>query len=106
MSMSCLGKAEEAEARELLSDLQNNPVCTVRFDADVPCITVVWKRPATSAQLRFVSERLLELIARHKVSKILGDDTALPLIEAEDQKWLVENWFPRAAQAGLKVAAN
>jgi hypothetical protein len=106
MSMSCLGKAEQVEARKLLSDLQNNPVCAVRFDADVPCVTVVWKRPATSAQLRFVGERLLELIATHKVSKILGDDTALALIEAEDQRWLVENWFPRAAQAGLKVAAN
>jgi hypothetical protein len=104
--MSCLGEAEQAETRDLLSDLQNNPVCSVRFDADVPCVTVIWKRPATSAQLRFVGERLLELIRKHKVAKILGDDTALALIEAEDQKWFAQSWFPRAAAAGLKVAAN
>jgi hypothetical protein len=98
--------AEQAEARTLLADLLNNPVCTVRFDDDVPCVTVIWKRPATSAQLRFIGERLVELIGQHKVSKMLGDDTALPLIEPDDQKWFADDWAPRAAAAGLKVAAN
>jgi hypothetical protein len=98
--------AEQAEVRTLLADLQDNPVCTVRFDPDVPCVTVIWKRPATSAQFRFVGDRLVELIRQHKVSKILGDDTALPLIEPDDQKWFAEEWAPRAAAAGLKVAAN
>jgi hypothetical protein len=98
--------AEQAEVRALLADLQDNPVCTVRFDPDVPCVTVIWKRPATSAQLRFVGERLVELIRQHKVAKMLGDDTALPSIDPEDQEWLADDWAPRAAAAGLKVAAN
>jgi hypothetical protein len=104
--MTHSGDAGQSEASELLANLQDNPVCSVQFDAEVPCLTVIWKRPATSAQLRFVSERLLELIRQHKVSKVLGDDTALPLIEDDDQTWFVEDWFPRAAAAGLKVAAN
>jgi hypothetical protein len=104
--MTRLAASQHPEVGELLSDLQDNPVCSVRFDADVPCVTVIWKRPATSAQLRFVGERLVELIRQHKVAKILGDDTALPLIEPDDQKWFAEDWFPRAAAAGLKVAAN
>jgi hypothetical protein len=104
--MTGRGETEQADARELLADLQDNPVCTVRFDPEVPCMTVVWKRPASSAQLRFVGERLLELIRAHKVAKVLGDDTALPLIEADDQDWIADDWIPRAAAAGLKVAAN
>jgi hypothetical protein len=94
------------EARELLSDLQNNPVCSVLIDTDVPCLTVIWKREASSAQLRVVHETLIELIRRHKISKILGDDTALPHIDPEDQAWIALDWMPRAVEAGLKLAAN
>jgi hypothetical protein len=103
--MALPAEAAKAEVQEL-SNLDDNPVCKVQFDAEVPCITVIWKRPFTSAQLRFVGERLIDMIRQHKVSKILGDDTALPLIDADDQKWLAENWIPRAAAAGLRVAAN
>lgn len=103
-----MGPSAEATQAEVqvLSDLQDNPVCRVHFDAEVPCITVIWKRPCTSAQLRYVSERLIDMIRQHKVAKILGDDTALPLIDTDDQKWIAENWIPRAAEAGLRVAAN
>ena len=94
------------EPRELLADLQNDAVYSVLLDTDVPCLTVVWKRQATSAQLRALHERLIELLRKHKVSKILGDDTALPLIEPEDQAWIAHDWMPRAVAAGLKLAAN
>ncbi|HEY4168766.1 MAG TPA: hypothetical protein VGM96_18410 [Reyranella sp.] len=94
------------ETREPLSELENNPVCSVLLDSDVPCLTVVWKRQGTSAQLRALHERLLELLRKYKIHKILGDDTALPLIEPDDQAWIVQDWMPRAVAAGLKLAAN
>jgi hypothetical protein len=100
------GVGRTVEARESLSDLENNPVCSVLLDSEVPCLTVVWKRQATSVQLRALHERLLELLRKHKIHKILGDDTALPLIEPEDQTWIVQDWLPRAVAAGLKLAAN
>jgi hypothetical protein len=43
---------------------------------------------------------------KHRVNKILGDDTALPMIYGEDQTWIIENWMPRAFAAGLKFVAN
>lgn len=100
------GVPETVDACGLIADLQNNPVCSVLFDADVPCLTVVWKRQASSAQLRCVHERLLELLREYKVNKLLGDDTALPSIEPEDQVWIAHDWLPRAVAAGLKLAAN
>jgi len=100
------GVGEAVEARELPLDLENNPVCSVLLDADVPCLTVVWKRQATSAQLRALHERLLELLRKHKINKILGEDTALAYIEPEDQAWIVHDWMPRAVAAGLKLAAS
>jgi hypothetical protein len=93
------------EAREL-SALVDTPVCSVLLDADVPCLTVVWKRQPASAQLRAVHEDLLALLRKYKLNKILGDDTALPVIEPEDQDWIARDWMPRAVAAGLKLAAN
>ena len=100
------GAGETVEARESLSALENSPVCSILLDADVPCLTVVWKRQATSEQLRAVHERLIEFLRKYKINKILGDDTALPLIEPEDQVWIAHDWMPRAVAAGLKLAAN
>ena len=97
---------ETLGARASLSDLENNPVCSVLLDTEVPCLTVVWKRQATSAQLRAVHERLIELLRQYKLNKMLGDDTALPQIEPEDQVWIAHDWMPRAVAAGLKLAAN
>jgi hypothetical protein len=106
MARGSVTTAETLEARELLSDLQNNPVCSVVVDADVPCLTVVWKREASSAQLRVVLEKVIELIRQHEIHKVLGDDTALPQIKPEDQTWIARDWMPRAVAAGLRLAAN
>ncbi len=56
-------------------------------------------------QLRFIHEVMLQMLERYKASKILGDDSELPIIHAEDQKWITEDWLPRAKAAGLKAAA-
>lgn len=99
-------RVESLDSRQLLSSLTDNPVCAVRVDDSVPCITVVWKRYATSVQLRFIHEILLVLLKQNGLSAVLGDDRSLPTIHAEDQRWIVEDWMPRATEAGLTTAAN
>lgn len=97
---------ESSDSIKLLHDLKDNPICSVTFDETVPCIKVVWKRYATSTQLRFIHESILHLIQKHRVDKILGDDSALPTIAAEDQVWIAHDWMPRAVAAGLKFAGS
>ena len=99
-------EAESGDGLRLLENLGDNPICCVALDASVPCIRVVWKRYATSTQLRFIHERLLRMLEDSRVGKILGDDTQLPMIHAEDQRWIVENWMPRAQTAGLTTVAT
>jgi hypothetical protein len=104
-----LGKRliEEAEEGRLLAaDIHDNPVCTVNYDARIPAIVVVWKRYVTSLQLRFVHEKMLEMIVEHSAHKILGDDTDLSVIHPRDQDWILHDWMPRAFKAGLKAAAS
>ena len=67
---------------------------------------MVWKQYATSTQLRFVHESMLHLLKTHRVSRLLGDDTALPTIHSEDRQWIAENWMPRAQAVGLIAAAS
>jgi len=101
----CLNK-EAGDSGLLAANIHDNPICTVNYDAKIPGIVVVWKRHATSLQLRFVHEKLLELIAKHGAQKVLGDDTGLAIIHHRDQEWILEDWLPRAFRAGLKAAAS
>ena len=101
----CLG-IDSGENSKLLHDSVNNSVCSITFDESVSCVFVVWKRYATSDQLRFTHESVLQLLKKHGATKVLGDDTALPTIHPEDQSWIVEDWIPRAQAVGLKCAAS
>jgi hypothetical protein len=98
-------EAESRDSLELLADIVNNPICSVWLDSSLPCVRVVWKRYATSTQLRFIHEHILHILEQHRARKILADDTALPTIHAEDQAWIVQEWMPRAIAAGLKASA-
>lgn len=76
---------ESSDGRALARNLADNPICTVMRDDSVPCLFVQWKNCATSAQIRFIHECLIDLIKGQGVSEILGDDTALVNISTGDQ---------------------
>ncbi len=98
--------AESNESLGLLRNPESNPICDLDFDPEIPCICVVWKRYATSLQLRFVHEQILHKLKKYQCHAILGNDTALQTIHAEDQRWIVEDWMPRAVASGLKWIAS
>jgi hypothetical protein len=104
-----LARMVEAESHDgtlLVKNLHDNPICVIRYDEEVRCVEVVWRKYATSAQLRYIHEVILLMLAQHGAEKILGDDTDLPIVHAEDQRWIVEDWLPRARAAGLQAAAT
>ena len=79
--------------------------CAIDYDIDVPCVTMIWKGYATSAQFRAANERVLTAIQERRASKLLGDAKDFVLIGADDQMWLAGNWIPRALQAGVRKIA-
>jgi hypothetical protein len=99
-------EAESGDGLKLLKSLTNNPICSIFLDGNVRCITVVWKRYATSTQFRYVHESLIALLSKYQVGKILYEGTALPTIHLEDQRWIIDDWMPRAAAAGLGAVAS
>ena len=98
--------AESSDGRRVAQNPSDNPICSMTFNAASHCIEVIWKMYATSLQLRFIHECLLDLIKTHRASRILGDDTALGIIHADDQAWIAADWLPRAIAAGLKAGAS
>jgi hypothetical protein len=78
---------------------------TIDYDADIPCVVMIWKGYATSAAFREGNAQVLAQIAQRRASKLLGDVTDFVLIGAEDQAWLNEVWIPRAVHAGLRKVA-
>jgi hypothetical protein len=89
-----------------LFDLANNPVCSVIFDADVHCVSVIWKGPATSGQIRYIHEGILDIVVENGVNAVLADNAELLGIGEDDQNWVRENWMPRALAAGLRFGAR
>ena len=78
---------------------------TIDYDADIPCVVMIWKGYATSAAFREGNAQVLAQITERRASKLLGDVTDFVLIGAEDQAWLNEVWIPRAVHAGLRKVA-
>lgn len=104
--LSSIIAKESHEGILLLQDPHDNPICALSYDEDIQCIEVVWRKYATSAQLRYIHEIILGMLIQYNASKILGDDSDLPIVHAEDQRWIVEEWLPRATAAGFKAAAT
>ena len=97
--------ADSPDGAGLLQSPCDNAICKLSYNGDVKCIEVVWRKYATSPQLRYVHEIMLLMLVQHNVSKILGDHSRLPIIHGEDQRWIVEQWLPRAKAAGFEAAA-
>jgi hypothetical protein len=99
-------RQDTRDSFQLLANFWDNPICSIIHDEAHHCVIVVWKQYATQIQLRYIHENLLTLICKHRVYKILGDDTALPAIPSEDRFWIIDDWFPRAVECGLRFAAS
>lgn len=97
-----LVETESIDGIRLLENPGDNPICSLSYGETTRCLTIVWRKYATSAQLRFIHETIIQMLVQHKASKILSDDSDLPIIHAEDKKWITEDWLPRARAAGLR----
>ena len=98
--------SESHDGARLVQNPYDNPICKLSYNKNANCIEVVWRKYATSPQLRYVHELILCMLVQYGVSKMLGDYTDLPIIHAEDQRWIVEQWLPRAMAAGLEAVAS
>jgi hypothetical protein len=51
-------------------------------------------------------EGLLKIVEAHRAQKILGDYSNMRVINREDQGYFIQDWAPRAYDAGLRYFAG
>jgi len=83
----------------------DTPFVLVRWDGDGPWVYVKWKAWANSSEYRAAQEVIILAFRENHASRDLIDSTDRRVVSDDDQKWLVENWMPRAAAAGRRWTA-
>lgn len=81
------------------------PYVSVRWVSGGPWVHVEWKAWANSAEYRAAHEAALLALRENHASRNLIDATDARVVSEEDQKWLIENWIPRASAAGRRFTA-
>jgi len=83
----------------------DTPYILIRWDGEGPWVYVKWRAWANSSEYRAAQEVVLLALRENHGSRNLIDSTDRKVFSAEDQKWLLENWMPRAAAAGRRWTA-
>ena len=81
------------------------PYILIRWDAEGPWVYVKWKAWANAAEYRAAQEVVLVAIRENQASRHLIDSTDRRVLTGDDQRWLVEDWMPRAVAAGRRWTA-
>jgi hypothetical protein len=79
--------------------------CHVGYDVEAGCVTMRWRAYRSFAAFRDDNERVLQAIAAHGASRLLGEIETLGPISPADQQWLAADWIPRAVRQGLRRVA-
>lgn len=82
--------------------IYDHPACKIYEPADNVYIHTEWLGFSSSAAFREIFEKILSLVKEKQVSKVLFEGSKSKLASPDDQKWLIEDWTPRAVVAGYK----
>ena len=83
----------------------DKPYVSIGWVSDGGWVLVEWKEWADSAEYRAAHETILLAIRENHASKNLIDATHARVVSVADQKWLIDNWIPRAVAAGRRTTA-
>jgi len=80
-------------------------VYDISYDSFLDAVVMKWNGYSTKEQFREGTELMLNTLIKHKGSKVLADIREMVIIGTEEQKWLEENFLPRAIEFGFKKIA-
>jgi hypothetical protein len=78
---------------------------SVRWISDGPWVLLEWKAWANSSEYRSVYELVLLALRENRASRNLIDAKRRRVVSEDDQRWLAEDWIPRAGAAGRRFTA-
>jgi hypothetical protein len=82
-----------------------SPNLSVGWDETLQSVIMEWTGFVYGGNFKKMVGQGLDLLIEKKGCKWLANLSKMEVIAQEDQRWLDEEWFPRAAQAGVKYIA-
>ena len=78
---------------------------TVHWDAPSQAVLLVFRGYAEGELLRRPCNAVIDLLISKRSSRLLSDAREMKAMTQEDQRWIDEDWKPRARIAGLRLSA-
>ncbi len=82
------------------------PWLTVHWDEYCQAVRLEWKSYVEGEQAYEGLEAGLALLQRKRTNRWVADVRLLGPVRQVDQKWVNEDWFPRAIAGGLRYLAH
>lgn len=79
--------------------------CKIYFDEESNSVVLQWIGFAESDQFREACNQSLELLKEKKTKFMIADNTDAKIVSVEDQKWMIDDWFVQAYDAGYRGSA-
>ena len=80
--------------------------CNIYYNRKLDCVHTVWKGDFAGGQeFHTILNEIVNLLEKKQVGLIVADARKMKLISTADQKWIVEDWYPRALKAGFYCQA-
>lgn len=80
-------------------------VALVTWNPDLRAVCLEPQAGADTSEAQAVLEAIIRALKAHHGSRWLLDGRNMKAINRADQDWVTKSWLPRAAAAGLKLAA-
>ncbi|HEX9097346.1 MAG TPA: hypothetical protein VF990_14755 [Candidatus Dormibacteraeota bacterium] len=84
----------------------NTPgVALVTWNEGLKAACVEMQGWASTSEAQVLLDAIIQALKAHHGSRWLLDARKMKVLKQSDQDWITQNWLPRAAAAGLKLAA-
>ena len=85
--------------RELLF---SHHACDIYYNTELKTVETKWKGPtADGPELYAILDSLVMAMEQKKTGVVVADAREMHPINADDMKWISDNWYPRALAAGF-----
>jgi len=80
-------------------------VALVTWNPDLRAVCLESQGLANTSESQAVLDAIIRALRGHRGSRWLVDGRKMRVVKRADQDWVTPDWLPRAAAAGLKLAA-
>jgi hypothetical protein len=78
----------------------NTPICQIYYVEEQDYVHTNWEGFCPTKTFKEASNAIITAMEETGTGKVLFDSTRSKLASPDDQKWILEDWLPRAIMAG------